>query len=289
MDARELDQFFTKPDVAEGCWRSLQPVLDELAGARLPGWRFIEPGAGDGGFYDLLPRRRRIGIDIAPRRPEFMEQDFLRWDYEPPAPRRDMVVVGNPPFGRRGDLAVAFFRKAAELSDTIAFVVPVIFRKYAIHKQLPDGFRWVHALDLPRDAFWTADAPTYEVNTEFQVWTRLPSGHEDRRRFTSPPRRHPDFELYQYNNTIGALKVFENEFDFAVPCQGWQDYSRRESDPDRCERHKQWMLVKASTGKARARLHGEIDYGELALRHTTSVPGFRKGDLVTEYAERYGA
>lgn len=287
MSVRDLDQFFTKPDVAADCWRDLQPVLGELAGRRLSRLRFIEPGAGEGGFYDLLPEGRRLGLDIAPRRPEFMEQDFLDWSYVPPAPREDMVVVGNPPFGRRGDLAVAFFRKAAEFADTIAFIVPVIFRKHAIHKQLPGGFRWVHALDLPRAAFWTSEASDYEVNTEFQVWTRRPSGHEDRRLFRPPPIRHPDFRLYQYNNTIEARKVFNSDFDFAVPCQGWQDYSRRETDAARCERHKQWMLIKASRTVAHDRLFAQIDYAELAQRNTTSVPGFRKGDLVKEYSDRY--
>ena len=198
------------------------------------------------------------------------------------------MAVGNPPFGKRGKTAVAFFHQASKFADTVAFIVPVIFRKHFIHKQLPPDFRWVHSLSLPRDAFWTDSRPSHSVNTEFQVWTRLAVGLPDQRLQQAPPTRHPDFDLFQYNNTPEAEKVFGYEFDFAVPCQGWQDYTRRERSPDGCELHKQWMLIKAKTFAALTRLYARIDYGSLATAHTTSIPGFRKGDLVTEYLKRYG-
>ena len=278
-----FDQFFTKPGVARECWARLEHLLDEWQRQ----WFFIEPGAGDGAFYDLMPPHRRIGIDIAPRRPEFVKHDFLSLDYAPTL-RSSAVVVGNPPFGHRGRMAIAFFRRAAQMADTIAFIVPVIFRKHAVHKQLPGDFRWIHAMPLPPDAFWTEASPDYSVNTEFQVWTRLPSAHADMRLFQPPPTRHRDFELYQYNNTPEAQKVFAKDFDFAVPCQGWQDYSRRETAQAQCERSKQWMLIKASSDDAYMRLYAGIDYEALARRNTTSVPGFRKGDLVTAYTALWG-
>ena len=92
--------------------------------------------------------------------------------------------------------------------------------------------------------------------------------------------------MWQYNNTREALRVFRQDFDFAAPCQGWQDYSRGETEADACEKHKQWMLIRLRHPLARKRLLEEIDYGELALRTATSVPGFRKGDLVLEYQRR---
>ena len=60
------------------------------------------------------------------------------------------------------------------------------------------------------------------------------------------------------------------------------------TDPDECEKHKQWMLFKSDSEVVLRRLHA-IDYGELALCNTTSVPGFRKGDLVKEYTRLYGS
>ena len=288
---RGVDQFFTKKHIALLCWQSLMPVLRKLAGKRIGNLYFIEPSVGDGVFYDLLPNgpEHKVGIDIDPRRDEFISTDFLKWTYRPFFHKRsDTVVIGNPPFGTRGNLAVQFFNKATQIADTIAFIVPVIFRKHFIHKKLPEGWRWIYSTDLPRGAFWTEKKETYEVNTEFQVWTRLESSHKNRRLFTPPPLRHLDFDFWQYNNTEQALKVFNNDFDFAVPCQGWQDYSRREIEADRCEKNKQWMLFKPVNETVYGRLYDEIDYETLALKNTTSTPGFRKGDLVQEYIYLYG-
>ena len=284
-----LDQFFTRQDVAARCWKKFLPVLQKLTGCREGDMCFVEPGAGHGAFYDLFPSAaKRIGIDIAPCRREFAGRDFLAWRGPRGFSRKHIAVVGNPPFGGRGDMAVKFFNKAATMADTIAFIVPVIFRKYFIHKTLAEDFRWVGSVPLPRDAFWTDAHERYSVNAEFQIWTRLPSRHRDRRLFSPPPIAHRDFVMHQYNNTHQMLKVFAENFDFAVPCQGWQDYSRRERDPDRCEKHKQWMLFKAVDKSTRRRLHCEIDFGALAQKNTTMIPGFRKGDVVQEYSNYYG-
>ena len=282
-----MDEFYTERYVASQCWHNLVSILKDL---RLDGTAFfIEPSAGDGAFYDLLPQDRRSGLDVAPRHPEVMQGDFLHaQDIWPSTPATN-IVVGNPPFGKRGKLAVNFFLKAAQLADTVAFILPVIFRKYFIHKQLPVDFRLIYSLPLPRASFRTPSGKPYSVNTEFQVWTRKNSEHPNLRLYTPPPISHNDFVMWQYNNTEEALKVFAKPFDFAVPCQGWQDYSRRETSSINCEKHKQWMLLKASNDIVFKRLHDEIDYKTLALQNTTSTPGFRKGDLVEEYIRQYSA
>lgn len=285
----QLDQFFTKPCVAVSCWHSVYPVLRQLTAKRLEELYFIEPSAGNGVFYDLLPQTARIGIDIEPRRADFLRQDFLTWNYHPDNyQKKDIVVIGNPPFGKRASMAVKFLNKAGMIADTVAFIVPVVFRKYLIHKLIDPSMRWIYSTSLPSAAFWTDKRDIYKVNTEFQIWTRLNSPHKNRRLFAPPPTKHKDFDMWQYNNTEGAMKVFENPFDFAVPCQGWQDYNRRETEPNRCEKHKQWLLFKAVNKIVWARLYEGIDYEALATKNTTSIPGFRKGDLVKEYSRLYG-
>ena len=277
-----LDQYYTKPEAARACWETLLGALPVRADRA----RFIEPSAGDGAFFDLLPARRRTGLDVAPRHAGVREQDFLTWECCA-GDRSLQVVVGNPPFGNRGGLAVRFLNRAAEIADTVGFIVPVNFRKFSIHRQLPDDLRLIAVRPLPRNSFRLSSGRDYKVNTEFQVWTRAPGREPNLRQFAPAPIAHPDFLIRQYNNTPEALKVFRAPFDFAVPCQGWQDYSRRERDADRCEKNKQWMLFAAAAGQVRRRLL-RIDYGALALRTGTSTPGFRKNDLVREYARTYG-
>ena len=289
MSEISLDQFYTQHEVARTCWGELCSLLRKglLSKALGESPFFVEPSAGDGVFYDLLPDRRRVGLDIAPMHPKVKEWDFLNGVYRLRSAKRRTVVVGNPPFGKRGKLALQFFQRAFEMADTVAFIVPVIFRKFFIHKQMPEEVKWIYGNALPADSFRTAKQSVYSVRTEFQVWTRLPTHKKNLRQLEAPAISHDDFIMHQYNNTKYALKVFDEDFDFAVPCQGYQNYKRREEKADNCEKNKQWILFKARSKKFLKNLW-EMDYGELAMKHTTSIPGFRKGDVVKEYGEMYG-
>jgi len=277
-----LDPFYTKKEVAAACWQHVTETL-LILNRTVGEFFFVEPSAGTGEFYKRLPLQRKLGIDIAPKCDAVIPQDFFKVISLPFAPR-DTVVIGNPPFGKRGKLAIAFFNHAAALADIVAFIVPVNFRKFTVHKQLDASMRFISKLALPRDAFYLDTGKLFSVNTEFQIWTRLASAQQDMRQYKPLPICHQDFQIWQYNNTPAALKVFQNAFDFAVPCQGWQDYSREETDEKRCERNKQWMLLKANSPDVLARLR-RIDYERLAQECGTAVPGFRKGDLVKAYVE----
>ena len=252
---------------------------------------FIEPSAGTGAFYNLLPPQRRLGMDIEPKCEGVIAQDFFKvsggyGDARIQTAPNETAIIGNPPFGKRGKLAIAFFNHAAYLADTVAFIVPVNFRKWTVHKQLDSSMRFISKLALPREAFQLGNGKPYAVNTEFQIWTRgEANAYPDMRLHQPLPTSHPDFQMWQYNNTSAARKVFRNAFDFAVPCQGWQDYSRKETDEKRCERNKQWILLKAKNPNVLARLMC-INYERLAQECATAVPGFRKGDLVQAYAKQ---
>ena len=282
-----LDQFYTKAHSARDCWGGLQKFLRDLTGSTHDLF-FVEPSAGTGSFYSLLPPRRRLGLDLEPRCGGVSKADFLTWGDTAQRlgsyPRERIVVVGNPPFGKRGSSAVEFFIKAASVADTIAFIVPVVFRKYSIHRQLPMDLRFACGMPLPQDSFETSSGKPYAINTEFQIWTKLPlkGKYQDKRLHTQPPISHGDFDLHQYNNTKEARKVFEKPFNFAVPCQGWQDYERRERRVENCELNKQWMLFSALRDWALEILR-DLDYNRLAHENGTVVPGFRKYDVVREY------
>ncbi len=285
---KKLDQFYTKPNIALSCWLNSLPIIYDLTGKTTDDLFFIEPSAGNGVFYNLLPEGndKRMGIDIDPQHKEIIKDDFLSWNNNLPYSRRDIIVIGNPPFGKRGNKAVSFLNKAASISNIIIFIVPIIFRKFFIHKQITQDLKWIYSLNLPRSSFSTLKKNNYPVNTELQIWTRFDSRHKDYRLLFPPPINHKDFDMNQYNNTKSMLKVFNNKFDFAVPCQGWQDYTRKETDPNKCEKQKQWILFNAHKTEIRERLYN-IDFSKLAMKNTTSVPGFRKGDVVQEYIRLY--
>lgn len=275
----ELDQYYTKSSVARECLRRLRALLP-ASRSQL----FIEPSAGNGDFFDLLPAGRRTGVDLAPMAAGIKRADFLSWSPRKVESART-TVIGNPPFGHRSRLAIDFFNHGAELADTIAFIVPKQFRKYSVHSRLDGDFRLIGDFDLDEDSFYTPDGRDYGVRCVFQVWTRRATPHTDSRILTAPPIAHRDFEMLLYNNTAQARKFFKMDWDFAVPRQGYEDYSRRETDERKCERNKQWMFFKPKNDKIKDRLWN-FDFAELAKRNTV-VYGYGKADVVDVYQKTY--
>lgn len=164
-----LDQFFTRPDVAKTCWESLLKLM-MARGADVSHYKFVEPSAGLGAFYDLLPEDRRIGIDVVKYRRDFIQSDFLAWT--PKKNGHRYAVIGNPPFGYRAWLALAFMNHAARFSDYVGFIVPMAFQsrgKSNVQDRVR-GFELVHSSSLPADSFVGADGKSVKVNALWQIW-----------------------------------------------------------------------------------------------------------------------
>jgi hypothetical protein len=267
--ARELSQFYTNPNIAEYCVKQLD----------LEGYdHVIEPSAGAGHFLDLLPEDRKVGLDIDPKRDDISQMDFF--EYTPPDGSK--AYVGNPPFGRRSKLAVSFFNKCALDGDLIAFIIPTAWEKYEIHNKLDKGFYLEHSERLPKNSFLLL-GETYNVNCIWQIWKRGVSD-TDLRIKDKPPTSHVDFEMYLYNNTEGARKYFDCEWDIAVQRQGFADYERLEVDEKDCERNKHWMFFKAKSPEILERI---TSFDFTGLSYQTMIPGFGKADFIKKYKEVY--
>jgi hypothetical protein len=283
MDS-QLDQFYTKQDVAKTCYEFLLRTLKKI-GLKSNRAYFVEPSAGTGNFLNLVEGKRKIGIDIDPRGKGIIKQNFFTWS-GPNQLRSDVVTFGNPPFGRRSRLAIRFFNKSAEFSDTIAFIVPVQFRKYSVQSKLHTDYKLVAEKLVGQEAFYTTNGKDFHANCVFQVWTKRSTHLKNLRLLKAPPIHHPEFKIYQYNNTKEAEKFFHYPFDFGVPRQGYEDYRRRERDARKMERYKQWALFKATNRRILKRLMN-IDFDQLAKTRNTTIPGFGKADVVDEYRRLY--
>jgi len=166
-----LDQFNTTPEIARYCWLSFQETLKKDK-ALLKNYHIIEPSAGTGSFYDLLPKKKRIGIDVEKFRAEYIQQDFLTW--EPEWEDEPCVAIGNPPFGYRGWLALAFLNRAAEFCDYIGFILPMSFQSdgKGSPKNRVTGMKLLHSEKLPSDPFMLPSGEKIEVNTLWQIWKK---------------------------------------------------------------------------------------------------------------------
>lgn len=166
-----LDSYFTRSAIAEKCYARLLAAM-RGDGADPDAYRFVEPAAGTGAFYDLLPRARRIGLDIVQYRDDYCREDFLSWT--PPQDSRGYAVVGNPPFGYRGWLALAFMNHAAQFADYVGMILPMSFQSdgKGSPKLRVRGLRLIETKHLTPDAFVDTHGRLVRVNALWQVWQR---------------------------------------------------------------------------------------------------------------------
>ena len=168
---KDSAQYYTKPEIAGRCYGVFRDVADAL-GVDLSGYVFVEPSAGCGCFYNRLPSGGRIGIDIAPAFDGVAEADFLRWQ---PPPNNRYVVIGNPPFGLRGHLALQFINHSAAFADMVGFILPQLFESdgKGVPGKRVKGYELAHSEKLPPDSFSYPDGSAIRIFTVFQVWTRV--------------------------------------------------------------------------------------------------------------------
>ncbi len=166
-----LDRFFTRPEVARDCSDSLYASM-QADYADFDAYHFIDPGAGAGAFYDLMPEGQRIGIDILPARPDFVRKDYLTWS--PPSISQRYAVLGNPPFGYRAWLALAFLNHSARFSDYMGLILPMAFQSdgKGSPKHRVRGAELIQSSALPPDAFMDPNGNSVKLNALWQIWRR---------------------------------------------------------------------------------------------------------------------
>ena len=173
-EVRDKDQFYTRPHIAKHCVEVFYKVAAKL-GIDLSEHIFIEPSAGCGWFADLLPKHRSIAIDIAPskNRKDIIKTDYLQWS----APEKAKhIIIGNPPFGLRGHLALQFINHSASFADMVAFILPQLFEsdgKGVPAKRVDKRLALAHSENLPTDSFIQSDGKPINISTIFQVWTKV--------------------------------------------------------------------------------------------------------------------
>lgn len=162
-NAKELDQYYTGPELAEYFLDRVKELLPYDSYDTV-----LEPSAGTGSFYNLLDTRR-VGLDLDPKCAGVVKQNF--YDYLAPVPNGQILTIGNPPFGKNASDAVKFFNHSAAFSQAIAFVLPRTFRKASLVNRLDDDFHLVFDETVPADSFIHDNKP-YDVWCTMQIWIR---------------------------------------------------------------------------------------------------------------------
>lgn len=178
--AKQRDQFYTRLEIAARLYGVLQLYINPNL------YLMVEPCVGTGSFFRLLPSGS-LGCDIDPKFPGTFRANFLTVEI---SSRKPIVVIGNPPFGKNGSLAVRFFNRAARQAKYIAMIVPRSFRKTSMQNRLDGNFHLIHDEDVEDFAFMFR-GQSYNVRTAFQIWER----RKVRRQKAQLRTTHPDFEF----------------------------------------------------------------------------------------------
>lgn len=155
----ELDQFYTRPEIAKLCFDRLLKYTQDID-------FFVEPSAGNGAFSSLISC---MAYDVEPKHDEIEKKNWFEIELS----QKNICVFGNPPFGERNNLSKAFITHALAMPGVriIGFVLPEVFCKYTYQKIFPINWGLIDELILPQNAFLLNDKE-YSVPCVFQIWQK---------------------------------------------------------------------------------------------------------------------
>ena len=236
---------------------------------------FVEPSAGRGAFLACMPPDKRIGIDIDPLGwvfgNEIVEQDFFNFVW----PEGRTITIGNPPFGRRGKLAMKFLNISAENSEVVAFILPSIFSKFTFYNRVHPYMQLLH--EIPVTEFDSPDGigEGPKVNCVFQIWKKSTR----KRKKIVRPDSCDDFDMIHrhYSRTSPEERERLKSYDFTIAqiegkirnCEdvtGGSVYFIKDNTPDKSVRS----------------VMERVDFSDLS-KHHVGATSLTKADIVSGY------
>lgn len=168
-----FDEFFTKQSVADDLTKKTIDVLRKFK-LNLKKFIFIEPSAGSGSFLNSLQNYKNkvkeiIAYDIFSKNPCIIKENFFKVNL----PQKNFIVIGNPPFGHRGNLALKFINHSKN-ADFIAFILPMTFAnvgKGSCRTRI-NSHNLMYSETLSKNIFYTNDKISYSVQCVFQIWAK---------------------------------------------------------------------------------------------------------------------
>lgn len=157
-----IDKYYTNKDVAEQC---IEEMLNTLPLNPLE-YTFVEPSAGGGSFLFSLTAK---AMDIQPDHPDVEVADFLKHKTE----GKNVVIYGNPPYGKRNSLSKAFIKHSVSQENVVAvaFLLPEVYNKHTLQKVFPSNWGLASVLQITPDSF-TFQGEPYKIPCIFQVWVK---------------------------------------------------------------------------------------------------------------------
>ena len=192
----DLDKYYTPIDTAEYCINKTYEII-----GRENITEIIEPSAGDGSFSLQIPNC--IAIDIEPQHESITKQDFftLHLPY-----KKGRLIIGNPPFGRSGNLAIQFYKHSIQMAEYVSFILPAgqynntysCYEYDLIYSELINCNNFIHLND--------------QVKLTFNIYKKPMNGFNKRKKY-----KFEDFELYLIRRRKNNGRLYrDDKYDFRI-------------------------------------------------------------------------
>jgi hypothetical protein len=272
------DQFFTPKDLAKKCWETFKREVKITT----QDYTFIEPSAGDGSFLHILPKGS-IGLDIEPRSTGIQKQDYLTW--KPSDTSNKYIVIGNPPFGLRGHLALNFINHSYNFADYVCFILPQLFEsdgKGSPRKRVK-GYNLIYSEGLSA-MFYSPENKEVKVNGVFQIWCK----HSSNPKYTIKANSEDKMKVYSLSDggTISSTrnKDMIGKCDIYLPstCFGKENmkfYMRFEDLPGK----KGYGIVFFTEKKEMINKAESIDWSSISFLSTNSAYNLRTSIIFAQF------
>ena len=280
---KEKDQFFTPDTTAKYCYTKFIEVLKKYKDD-YENYTFIEPSAGNGCFLKILPRDKRIGIDIEPKFNEIVKQDYLDWI---PSKNKKYVVIGNPPFGLRGQLALKFINHSSKFADYVCFILPQLFESdgKGVPRKRVVGLNLLHSEKLDTE-FESPDGKNIKVQCIFQIWSKFHKNDS----YVIKDTQNENIKIYSLSDggtpsTTRNKKMFY-KCDAYIPstCFG-KEHMKYYDSFDMLPRKKGYGIVFINDKEENLKKFKTIDWSDVAFLSTNSAYNIRSSQITDKLIE----
>lgn len=284
--AKINDQFYTPTTEAKR-------LIDETLKFITTNWKIdlneyliIEPSAGDGAFYYNLPINcKKLGMDIDPKSSDIIKKDWF--DYIGDGKN---IVIGNPPFGLRGQLALKFINHAAKFSDFIAFILPPLFNsngKGSPMLRINKAFYLAMEIPVLKKEFNMPNGEIVNVHSIFQIWTKL---HSSTVEPIFPPKKESEFiKVYAMSNGKTAssrrnVKMI-GKVDFYLPSTTFESVKAVYDFKDLPHKRGYGILILKEKEKI-LKVNDQINWQEASFKSTNGANNLRTQLIINEIEKR---
>jgi len=285
---RSKDQFYTSSTVAKYCFDKTNEIIESL-GLNIEDYTYIEPSAGCCNFYNLLPKNRRIGIDIEPKgenQHELIELDYLKYE---PEREGKFIVIGNPPFGLRGNLALRFINHSSKFADIVAFILPPLFDSTGkgVPMKRVRGYKLIHTEKLPLDSYYYPNGETVSIATIFQIWSKIGDINLAERKTQNVDEYIKIYSLSNGKTSSSKRNVkMIGKCDAYLPSTCFSGMKAYKSFDELPNKRGYGIVIKKNKETIKNHIFNIIDWEDVAFLSTNSAINLRSDLIVNELSKR---